>query len=108
MKTGRRIGLGKGGRQMKETATGMAAAANVPAILWPSRPASKEGAAPPPVTVGSRERGHGQGTIGRPAGSGQAERRGRIGGTPVKYGDPPNLAAHATLLHMEIRKGARN
>ncbi len=48
---------------MKEMATGMAAAANVPAILWPRRPPRQEGAAPPPVTVGSRERGHGQGTI---------------------------------------------
>ena len=72
---------------MKETATGMAAAANVPTILWPSRPVSQEGAAPP-VTDGSQERGDGQGTVGRPAGSGRAERRGRIGGTPVKYGDP--------------------
>ena len=48
---------------MRETAMGMAAAENVPAILRPHRPASKEGAAPPPVTVGSRERGHGQGTV---------------------------------------------
>ncbi len=73
---------------MREMATGMAAAANVPAILWPRRPPRQEGAAPPPVTVGSRERGHGQGTIRGPAGSGLAERRGQIGGTPVKYGDP--------------------
>jgi hypothetical protein len=72
---------------MKETVTGMAAAANVPAILRPHRPASKEGATPP-VTVGSQEQGHDQGIIGRPASSGQAERRGQIGGTPVKYGDP--------------------
>ena len=48
---------------MRETAMGMAAAENVPAILRPHRRASKEGAAPPPVTVGSRERGHGQGTV---------------------------------------------
>src|ERR1039457_5078538 len=78
--TGRRIRLGKRGRQMRETATGMAAAANVPAILRPHRPASEEGAAPPPVTAGSQERGHDQGTVksgrrvqGRPrAGAGSA------------------------------------
>ena len=83
---------------MKEMATGMAAAANVPAILWPRRPPRQEGAAPPPVTVGSRERGHGQGTIRGPAGSGLAERRGQIGGTPVKYVDP-NVQHHFSRLH---------
>ena len=83
MKTGRRIRLGKRGRQMRETATGMAAAANVPAILRPHRPASKEGAAPPPVTAGSQERGHDQGTVraagglrtGRAKGAGSAAPR---------------------------------
>ena len=68
---------------MRETATGMAAAANVPAILRPHRPASKEGAAPPPVTAGSQERGHDQGTVraaggfrtGRAQGAGSAAPR---------------------------------
>jgi len=66
---------------MRETATGMAAAANVPAILRPHRPAGKEGAAPPPVTAGSRKRGHGQGTVRAADGF----RTGRVRGPDRRY-----------------------
>ena len=84
MKTGRRACSGR----MSETGAGMAIAADWPTILHPRRPARQEGAAPQRVTDGSQERGSGQGAVGAAAGSGWAGRKGRIGGTPVKYGDP--------------------
>ena len=46
----------------------MAAAANVPAILRLHRPASKERAAPPPVTEGSQGTGRGPGAVGAAGG----------------------------------------
>ena len=45
---------------MRGDGHGMAAAANVPAILRLHRLAGKEGAAPPPVTKGSQGTGRGR------------------------------------------------